>query len=286
MNIDDYSCKFFKSNEVLNSFLADVRKYDVPTAAEEEELYARYKAGDEAAKDILIVGNLRFVYSLAKIYARNESEVVDYVNEGVVGLMKALEDFDPSKGCKFLTWGVWYIRRQMNYYMLTKRDIVAHSAQVGNITKKAEAFRQKYYAENGCLPSDEEIKIILKENYNLVVSKSEDLFESSVASLDDDVSDDYTVEETDEYNAKTATLNEYEYTSDKEYYNEMVKECMKALPEKAARIISLKFGIGEERAYSSEEIGAMLNLPPERVDDICEAAIEEMRKVNVAKRAI
>ena len=130
MRLSDYSCKYFKNSDALNSFLADVRKHPVPTIQQEEELFDRYYAGDESAKDELIVGNLRFVYSLAKIYARNEAEVIDYVNEGVIGLLIALEDYDRTKGYKFITYGVWYIRRQMNYYLLTQRDMISHSAQV------------------------------------------------------------------------------------------------------------------------------------------------------------
>ena len=158
MRISDHGCKYFRSNDVLNSFLADVRRYPVPSVQEEEELFEQYRNGNEFAKDRLILGNLRFIYALAKIYARNETEVVDYVDEGVIGLMKALEEFDPDRGYKFITYGVWYIRRQMNYYMLTKRDMVSHSSQVGNINKKSETFRQKYYAEFGRTPTNEEVK--------------------------------------------------------------------------------------------------------------------------------
>jgi len=284
MRLSDHSCKYFRTNEILNSFLADVRKYEVPTIEEEEQLITQYKNGDESAKDKLIVGNLRFVYSLAKIYARDENEVIDYVNEGVIGLMTALEDFDASRGCKFLTYGVWYIRRQMNYYLLTKRDLISHSAQVGNVSKKSDVIRQKYYAEHGVLPSDEEVMKVLEDTFNIKVSKAEDLHDSGISSIDEDVSDDYTLEETDDYNSKTASYNDYENEIDNEYYSNLVGNLLSALPEKAAKIVRLRYGVGEERAYSTEEIGRMLNIAPERIDNICEAAILEMKNVSVSKR--
>ena len=181
MRISDHNCKFFKSNDILNLFLADVRKHPVLSIDEEEEIVERYRNGDERAKDELIVGNLRFIYSIAKIYARNESEVMDYVNEGVIGLEMALKKYDPSKGYKFITYGVWYIRREMNYYLLTKRDLVSHSAQVGNITKKSDAFRQRYYAENGRMPTNDEIRESLKESFNISVSKDEDGYPTMAA---------------------------------------------------------------------------------------------------------
>lgn len=285
MRISDYTCKYFTSNAVLNSFLNEIRKYPVPSVQEEEELFDRYRNGDERARDLLIVGHLRFVYSLAKIYARNESEVTDYVNEGVYGLLLALDDFDPTKGYKFITYGVWYIRRQMNYYMLTKRDMVSHSAQIGNINRKSDAYRQKYFAEFGKMPTNEEVMEVLKKSFNISVSKPEDLYETGVSSIDEDVCEDYTLENTSEYNEVTASVNEYETESEREYNMEILKEYLSALPEKAADIIKMRFGVGYERPYTDEEIGEKYGIDPERIDGICGYAISTMRKVPV-KRAI
>jgi RNA polymerase primary sigma factor len=285
MRISDYTCKYFTYNAVLNSFLNEIRKYPVPSVQEEEELFDRYRNGDERARDLLIVGHLRFVYSLAKIYARNESEVTDYVNEGVYGLLLALDDFDPTKGYKFITYGVWYIRRQMNYYMLTKRDMVSHSAQIGNINRKSDMYRQKYFAEFGKMPTNEEVMDVLKNSFNINVSKVEDLFETGVSSIDEDVCEDYTLENTSEYNEVTASVNEYETESEREYNMEILKEYLSALPEKAADIIKMRFGVGYERPYTDEEIGEKYGIDPERIDGICGYAISTMRKVPV-KRAI
>lgn len=286
MRLSDHSCKYFRTNEILNSFLSDVRRYDVPSIEEEEQLIKQYKAGDKSAKDRLIVGNLRFVYSIAKIYARDENEVIDYVNEGVIGLMTALEEFDITKGCKFLTYGVWYIRRQMNYYMLTKRDLISHSAQVGNINKKSDVIRQKYFAENGVLPSDEDVMKVLEEEFNIKVSKFEDMYDTGISSIDEEVSEDYAVEETEDYNRKTASYNEYEEEINCEYNSNMVNTLLKRLPEKAAEIVKMRYGVGYERAYSSEEISIKFNIAPERIDSICEAAILEMRNITVAKKVM
>ena len=286
MRLSDHSCKYFRTNEILNSFLSDVRRYDVPSIEEEEQLIKQYKAGDKSAKDRLIVGNLRFVYSIAKIYARDENEVIDYVNEGVIGLMTALEEFDVTKGCKFLTYGVWYIRRQMNYYMLTKRDLISHSAQVGNISKKSDVIRQKYFAENGSLPSDEDVMRVLEEEFNIKVSKPEDMYDTGIASIDEEVSEDYSMEETEDYNRRTASYNDYEEEINDEYNENLVAHLLQFLPEKAAEIVKMKYGIGYGRSYSVEEISRKFNIAPERIESICEAAIMEMRNVSVSKRVM
>ena len=286
MRLSDHSCKYFRTSEILNSFLSDVRRYDVPSVEEEEQLIKDYKAGDKSAKDRLIVGNLRFVYSIAKIYARDENEVIDYVNEGVIGLMTALEEFDITKGCKFLTYGVWYIRRQMNYYMLTKRDLISHSAQVANVSKKSDVIRQKYFAENGILPSDDEVIKVLEDEFNIKVSKPEDMYDSSITSIEEDISDDYTLEESDDYNRKTASYNDYEDDIDEDYNSNMVSVLLQSLPDKAAEIIKMRYGVGYDRAYSAEEVGREFNIAPERIDGICDAAILEMRNVSVAKKVM
>lgn len=283
MRLSDYSCKYFKSSDVLNSFLSDVRKYPVHSLKEEEELFERYKNGDENAKDALICGNLRFVYSLAKIYARNESEVIDYVNEGVIGLLIALDAFDPSKGYKFFTYGVWYIRRQMNYYLLTKRDMISQSAQVGNIRKKSDSFRQRYFAENGRMPTNDEVKDALKKSFNITVSKTEDIAEMGFSSIDDDISDDFTVEETTEFNEKTASENGYENEMESDYRKEILDECLSAIPDKAADIIKMRYGVGYDRAYSDDEISAKYGIDAARIEKICEYAILKMKKVSVKK---
>lgn len=281
MRISDHNCKFFKSNDILNLFLADVRKHPVPTIDEEEEIVERYRNGDERAKDELIVGNLRFIYSIAKIYARNESEVMDYVNEGVIGLETALKMYDPSRGYKFITYGVWYIRRQMNYYLLTKRDLISHSAQVGNITKKSDVFRQRYYAENGRMPTNDEIRDALKESFNISVSKDEDMYESGISSIDEDLSEDYTVEESSEFNERTSSVNEYEEESEKEYNLAVLKRCLSVLPEKTAEIVKMRYGIGYDRPWTPDEISDYFGINPERVDKICAYAVVKMRKVPV-----
>lgn len=281
MRISDHGCKYFRSNDVLNSFLADVRRYPVPSVQEEEELFEQYRNGNEFAKDRLILGNLRFIYALAKIYARNETEVVDYVDEGVIGLMKALEEFDPDRGYKFITYGVWYIRRQMNYYMLTKRDMVSHSSQVGNINKKSETFRQRYYAEFGRTPTNEEVKQALLENFNISVSKDEDLFETGLSSIDEDLSEDYTVEESSDFNEKTASLNDYEEESENDYLKEVLKEYLSVLPEKAADVVKMRYGVDYERQYTDTEIADKYGMSVEQVEKLCSYAIAKMRKVPV-----
>ena len=254
MRIKDYSCKFFGNNETLQSFLAEVRKYNVPTAEEEVELISEYKNGNEQAGQMLINGHLRFIYSLAKIYARNENEVVDYVNEGVIGLKKALDEFDLTLGYKFITYAVWYIRRSMNFYLNDTRNLVTRSN--GNkLGKKLDTVRQKFYTENGREPSIDEIKSIINEQYGIEIKDDSDTYEVSFASINEEIDDDYTMEENPEYTSRTAVENEYMESAEKDYKRALVNTILSYVPEKQADIMKMLYGIGYDKMYSTEEVG-------------------------------
>lgn len=254
MRINDYNCKYFSTNAALSAFLSDVRKYSVPTEKEEEELVNKAKSGDERAKSDLICRNLRFIYSLAKIYARNENEVLDYVNEGVLGFEKALEKFDPTLGNKFNTYGVWYIRRAMNFYLTDTRNIINRSNS-NKFGRKIDSIKQKHYAENGREPTIDEIRELIKKYYDIDVKNDSDLFDVNVISINDEIDDDYTIENTSDYNEKTSSQNGYEKEIEMENKREIISEILSTLPEKHADIIKMLFGLGEyEREYTIQEV--------------------------------
>ena len=279
--------KYFRTSKCLNVFLTDMRKFPLLSVQEEEELVLKAKAGDKEAKDRLINGNLRFIYSIAKIYARNEDELMDYVNEGVIGLEESLKAFDPTRGYKFFTYGVWYIRRGMNYYLMTTRDTVSRSAPVGQMAKKADTIRQKYFAKNGRMPSREEVKEILKETFNIETKNDEFLSDNSMMSIDEDVSDDYSVENSAIFNSATACVNDYETVSEQEAINSELEYALSFLTDTEADILKMKFGIGEYYGtlYSDEEIGEKYHTQAYRINRIIEKSIEYIRQ-NASKKAV
>ena len=254
MRISDYNCKFFGTNENLQKFLADVRKYEVPTAEEEITLIQKYRGGDESAGQELINRHLRFIYSLAKIYARDENEVVDYVNEGVIGFKTALNKFDLSLENKFTTYAVWYVRRQMNFYLNDTRNMVTRS-NVNKIGKKLDTVKQKFYAENGREPTIEEIKGILMNTYGLEIKEDCDVFDVSIASINEEVDDDYTAEESPEYTKRSSSVNEYEETVERDYKKALVSAILSFIPERQGDVMKMLYGIDYERCYSTEEVG-------------------------------
>ena len=135
------------STKSLNNFLSLLRKYDSISQDEEKELFFRYREyGDMNARDKIFLHNQRFIYSNAKIYARDSEEVMDYVDEGNIGLNEAIDKFDPSLDNKFITFAVWYIRRNMNYYLINTRDIIVKTYAM-KLFKKADIALYKIKAD-------------------------------------------------------------------------------------------------------------------------------------------
>lgn len=281
MRINDYSCKFFTNNEALAKFLSDVRRYTVPTVEEEETLITDFKNGNIEAGKELVCRNLRFIYSLAKIYARDENEVVDYVNEGVFGFMTALKEFDLNRGYKFITYAVWYVRRSMNFYLTDTRNIVNRSNNI-KIGRKIDIIKQKEMAKNGREPSVDEIKNILKEEYNIDIKVDSDLYDVNVESINEEIDDDYTVENSSEYAEKTATVNDYESVSEQEYKKAMVRAVLSMIPEKYADVMKMLYGIDYERSYTAEEVGEKYHMRAMEVVKMRDKAIKYIQQ-NSAK---
>ena len=254
MNTKNYNCKFYSGNETLNKYLSDIRKYKVLTPEEEVELFERIADGDEVAKARIVEANQRFVYSLAKIYSKNEDEVLDYVNEGNVGLITAIDTFDVTKGMKFITYAVWYIRRSMNYYLSTINSLVAKSNNM-KYGKKIECIKQEWICANGYEPTHEDIVDMLKDKHNIDIKDICDVYDLNISSINQQLDDDYTIEDDSEFNEVTSSVNTYEVDTDKTYNNELVGNILATLTEKQQDIIRMSFGIGYERSFTAEEIG-------------------------------
>lgn len=281
MRISDYSCKYFSNNATLSSFLNDVRKYSVPSTEDEIQMINDYKNGNEEAGQELVCCHLRFIYSLAKIYARDENEVVDYVNEGVIGFREALKDFDINRGYKFITYAVWYIRREMNYYLMKTRNIINRSNS-NKIGKKIDIIKQKYFAEIGKEPSIDEIKTILEQKYNIEIKNEKDLYDINVTSINEELDDDYTIENDSQFTNATASVNIYENEIEKEYVQSFVKSAIQILPQKQADIIKMFYGIDYDRSYSIEEIGEKYGIISSEVQKLKDRIIKYMQQ-NITK---
>lgn len=272
--------KFIQGTDVINTYLADVRKYDVLTDEEEKELLEKCKNGDKEACDKLILHNLRYVYSQAKIYAKNEEDIMDYVQVGNIGLMEALSEFDFDRPTKFLTFARWYVQRNMNEYMNTDHDIIKKSNQT-KYGKKIERIKAEFYNKECRYPTANEIMDIMQEKYGEEIKDIRDVYDMCVNSINMNVDDDLTVEDTSEFAEKTASYNEYDVACDKEYDSEssdMAAKLLSVLPSKHSDVIKKYYGILGP-AYSIEELAEEYNMTPSTMQKIIDKSIQYM-KVN------
>lgn len=286
MSIDfkNHESKYF-SRESTEKYLADIRHYKVPTAEEERELIIRYQHGDESAKIELVKRNQRFIFAMAKQFARNSDEICDYVNEGTIGLMHAFDqNFNIDRGVRFMTYAAWYIRRQMGEY-LGRKDMIRQSnkPKIGN---KAEIIRQKYYQETGSIPSDEEVVNLVEETYGMRL-KTSDVIKMRVNSISEEIKDDYTLEDDSDYTKATASYNDYEDVMDKDDRKVYIDEILSTLDDKPRdkEIIKLIYGIDKDRPYTVTEVSDMLRMPNQQVSYIHNRALKFLqKKLGVVKK--
>lgn len=277
MRISDYSTKFFTNNKSLSVYLNNIRKYTVPTVEEEEKLLEDfYKNGNEKAKNEIILRNQRFIYSLAKVYAKNEEDVLDYVNEGNIGMDKAFASYKSEEGYRFLTFAVWYIRREMNHFLCDTNNMVVRSNNM-KLAKKIDTVKQDFFNENGYYPTEETVSELIMERYNINVKDIRDVYDVNVESINQELNDDFTVEDESDFNQKTASVINYEEDVEKEYNNAMVKAIFEFLEESlkenniptvATDIMKMTYGIGYERSYEVDEIAERFNMYPKDVTNI------------------
>lgn len=268
--------KYFGTTEILSYFLKEVRKYEVLTTEEEQKLVNEYLNGSKEARDKLVNSNLRYIFSKAKEYARNEDEVLDYVNEGVIGFLEGLDNYDASLGIKLMTYVKFYIQREMNYYFTDTVNMVvpANRAKIG---KKISKIKRKFFAEHGYDISPEQLKAKLLSEYGIEINDDSDMDEVLMTSIDCEIDDDYTVEDNSEYNSRTASYNECEENFEKERKKMMVSGMLDGLSPIEADIIKMLYRIDYDFEYSADEIGEKYALEPEMVEKIKAEAFKKIR---------
>jgi len=273
----------FYSQTQNREFIEVLRRNPPFTPQQEVDAFKRLYAGDDSALEEIVARNQRWVYSVAKEFARDEIEVMDYVQEGNIGLLKAIEKYDLSKGLKFITYAVWYMRREMNAHMNTGRDLITKSnnAKYG---KKLERIKNEFFVQNGYKATFDDIKEIFEEKYGIVVNDERDLYDLDISSINENVNDDTTFEECDDFTKATATENEATNDENKEYFRELVNPVLNSLPEKHRELIKKLYHIGYDNIYSIEDLCQEYNIYDEQELKRIEKDILELMKKRMLKR--
>ena len=262
----------------LDKYLQEIGKEELITVEEEVELAQRIKKGDQAALEKLTRANLRFVVSVAKQYQNQGLSLPDLINEGNLGLIKAAEKFDETRGFKFISYAVWWIRQSILQALAEQSRIVRLPLnQVGSLNKINKAF-SKFEQENERKPSPEE----LADSLDLPADKVADTLRVSGRH----VSVDAPFVDGEDNSLLDVLVNNDSPNADKSLIQESlareIHRALATLTERESDIIRLFFGIGCQE-MTLEEIGERFGLTRERVRQIKEKAIRRLRHTSRSK---
>ena len=263
-----------RESQSLDKYLQDIGREELITAEEEVELARRIKAGDQKALEKLTRANLRFVVSVAKQYQNQGLTLPDLINEGNLGLIKAAQKFDETRGFKFISYAVWWIRQSILQALAEQARIVRlplnHVGSLNKINKAFSRLEQEFERP----PSAEELAEALEV--------PEDKIKESLNVSGRHVSMDAPLTTNDD----GGTLMDVMANPDSPRTDHMlmaeslqkeIERSLSTLTDKEREIIRLFFGIGMNHGLTLEEIGAKFNLTRERVRQIKEKAIRRLR---------
>lgn len=257
----------------LDKYLQEIGREELISVDQEVELAQRIRQGDERALDRLVKANLRFVVSVAKQYQNQGLSLPDLINEGNLGLIKAAQKFDETRGFKFISYAVWWIRQSILQALAEQARIVRLPLnQVGSLNKISKAL-SKFEQENERRPSADE----LSKELDMPVEKITDTLKVSGRHISVDApfvdGEDNTLLDVltnDDSPMADATLTQESLSIE-------VERALEHLSEREQEILKMFFGIGGYQEMTLEEIGAKFDLTRERVRQIKEKAIRRLK---------
>lgn len=263
----------------LDKYFHEIAKEPLLTAEDEIQLAIKIRNGDTAALERLVKSNLRFVVSVAKQYQNQGLSLGDLINEGNVGLMKAARRFDETRGFKFISYAVWWIRQSILQALAEQSRIVRLPLnRVGTLNRIGRAFshlEQEFERD----PSSEE----LARELEMDVEDIADILKVTGKPM----SMDAPINQSDENSLHDILINDELPSPDDELMTESLKEEIKralnVLNEREKEVLKLYFGIDTDQPLTLEEIGEKFNLTRERVRQIKEKAIRKLRHNSKSK---
>ena len=263
-----------RENKSLDKYLNEISKVEMISPGEEVELAKRIKENDQAALEKLVTANLRFVVSVAKQYQNQGLTLGDLINEGNLGLIKAAQRFDETRGFKFISYAVWWIRQSILQALADQSRLVRLPLnKVGSLSKIGNAaaeLEQKYEREATTSEIAEKLELPGQEVETTLNSSSRHL------SIDAPINED------EDANLLTLLPNHQEPNPDVDLLHESLQKeisrVISLLADKEREIVKLFFGLEGNPPHSYEDISEKVNLTRERVRQIKEKALRKLRK--------
>jgi RNA polymerase primary sigma factor len=268
-----------RESQSLDKYLQEIGKVELLTPDEEVELARRIREGDQAALEKLTKANLRFVVSVAKQYQNQGLSLGDLINEGNLGLIKAAKRFDETRGFKFISYAVWWIRQAILSSLArqgrTVRVPLNRTADLSRIIKASEILRQTLRRE----PSPEEL--------SQVTGLSVDVVQSLAALNTGDVRLDAPMDPDGDRSLIERFVADEMPDAEEEAMNRFltdeIESALGTLPPRDAKVLRLYFGLEGGREHTLEEIGTMLGVTRERVRQLRDRALKRLREGDVGR---
>jgi RNA polymerase primary sigma factor len=259
------------TTDALQLFLNEIRRYPLLTAAEEVELAKRIEQGDLEAKERMINSNLRLVVSIAKKYQGQELSLLDLIQEGIFGLIRAAEKFDWRKGYKFSTYATFWIRQAIQRGLANKARTIRIPVHIGQRERKIARAERELLAKLGREPSDEEIARLAE----LPLAQVEEVRDAArtVTSLDRPVGEEGETALGDLLEGGAPPVDEEVEVSLSE---QLLRRTIEELPEPERNVIRLRYGINGDDPQPLRETGRRLGLSAERVRQLESKALKRL----------
>jgi RNA polymerase primary sigma factor len=269
------------ADDSVRLYLREIGKIPLLTAEEELALAKKVKSGDKRAKDQMAEANMRLVVSIAKRYVGRGLDLLDLIQEGNTGLLRAVEKFDPDRGFKFSTYATWWIRQAITRAIADQARTIRIPVHMVETINKLLRTQRRLTQELNREPTNEEIAAAMEMDVDKVehIMKIKQDISSLDASVRDDEEDSVLGDFIEDEDAKTPTESASE-----QLLKEQVKQILSTLTEREQKILKLRFGLEDGKSHTLEEVGQEFSVTRERIRQIEAKALAKLRKHKDTRR--
>lgn len=269
------------ADDSVRLYLREIGKIPLLSAEEELALAKRVVAGDKEAKDQMAEANMRLVVSIAKRYVGRGLDLLDLIQEGNTGLLRAVEKFDPDKGFKFSTYATWWIRQAITRAIADQARTIRIPVHMVETINKLLRTQRRLTQELNREPTNEEIA----KEMEIDVDKVEHIMKikQDISSLDASIRDDEEDSVLADFIEDEDTVSPEESATG-QLLKEQVKDMLSALTEREQKILKLRFGLEDGKSHTLEEVGQEFSVTRERIRQIEAKALAKLRKHRDAKK--
>lgn len=269
------------ADDSVRLYLREIGKIPLLSAEEELALAQRVVAGDKKAKDQMAEANMRLVVSIAKRYVGRGLDLLDLIQEGNTGLLRAVEKFDPDKGFKFSTYATWWIRQAITRAIADQARTIRIPVHMVETINKLLRTQRRLTQELNREPTNEEIAKAME----IDVDKVEHIMKikQDISSLDASIRDDEEDSVLADFIEDEDTVSPEESATG-QLLKEQVKDMLGALTEREQKILKLRFGLEDGKSHTLEEVGQEFSVTRERIRQIEAKALAKLRKHRDAKK--